>query len=293
MIYRVLGFLAGDEIEVATMTYFGFLGVFLVIPILVLLALNFWDERTGRKLPAALRGYPGWMVILAHVIIAVVYTTPWDNYLVATRVWWYEPELVVGITLGWVPIEEYTFFVLQPIFTGLWLLFWARRLSLRQTTVENAGKIRFGLTAVISLIWFVSLMLLISGWQPGTYLNLLLVWALPPVMLQTAFGGDILWRNWRLVLIALIPTSVYLSVADAIAIDGGTWTINPDQSLNIFLGGVLPIEEAIFFFMTNVLISVGMTLVLSVESQARVPKLLQGWLRRGDQTRSETAYAEN
>ena len=30
-------------------------------------------------------------------MIAVVYTTHWDNYLVATRVWWYDPALVSGI----------------------------------------------------------------------------------------------------------------------------------------------------------------------------------------------------
>lgn len=275
------------------MTYFGFLAVYLLIPIVVLLALNLWDERAGRKLPAALRGYPVWIVILAHVIVAVFYTTPWDNYLVATRVWWYKPELVVGITLGWVPLEEYTFFILQPILTGLWLLFWARRLPINQkNSLLDPGKIRFGLTIVIALIWLISLVLLLSGWKSGTYLNLLLVWALPPVMVQTAFGGDILWRNWRLIAIALVPASLYLSIADVVAIDGGTWTINPEQSLNIFLGGVLPVEEAIFFFMTNVLISLGMTLVLSVESQARVPRLFQRWMHRDSQSQPETSYAE-
>ena len=62
-----------------------------------------------------------------HVLLAVVYTTPWDNYLVATGVWYYDPQLVSGIVLGWVPIEEYTFFVLQTILTSLVLLFVARR----------------------------------------------------------------------------------------------------------------------------------------------------------------------
>ena len=56
------------------------------------------------------------------VLIAVAYTTPWDNYLVATNVWWYDESLVTGLKLGWVPIEEYTFFVLQTLMTGLWTL---------------------------------------------------------------------------------------------------------------------------------------------------------------------------
>ena len=38
-----------------------------------------------------------------------------------------DPNLVTGLTIGWVPIEEYTFFIVQPILAGLWFLFWARR----------------------------------------------------------------------------------------------------------------------------------------------------------------------
>ena len=52
-------------------------------------------------------------------MVAVLYTTPWDNYLVATGVWWYDPHLVAGLVLGWVPIEEYTFFILQTLAMGL------------------------------------------------------------------------------------------------------------------------------------------------------------------------------
>ena len=67
----------------------------------------------------------------AAFIIALLYTTPWDNYLVATGVWWYDPALVTGLTLGWVPIEEYTFFILQTLLAGLWLAFLARRLEFK------------------------------------------------------------------------------------------------------------------------------------------------------------------
>ena len=72
--------------------------------------------------------WPPWAVLWGHVLIALIWTTPWDNYLVATRVWWYDPALVTGLTLGWVPIEEYTFFVVQTLMAGLWLLAWMRRL---------------------------------------------------------------------------------------------------------------------------------------------------------------------
>ena len=51
----------------------------------------------------------------------------------------------------------------------------------------------------------------------------------------------------RLVLLGLLPTTLYLSAADALAISSGTWTISPPLSLGIYIGGVLPVEELLFF----------------------------------------------
>lgn len=104
------------------MTYFGFLAIFIGIPLLILTGLLVLARQRQYDMPDRFRGWPGWAAITALVVIAFTYTTPWDNYLVATGVWWYDPDLVTGIIWGWVPIEEYTFFVVQPILGGLWLL---------------------------------------------------------------------------------------------------------------------------------------------------------------------------
>src|SRR5574341_552359 len=96
-----------------TMTYFGFLLRFVFIPILILLAITFWDEKRGKQIHGFRNGRAVWVAIGIHIFLAVAYTTPWDNYLVATGVWYYNPELVMGILLGHVPIEEYTFFVAE------------------------------------------------------------------------------------------------------------------------------------------------------------------------------------
>lgn len=262
------------------MSYFGFLAVFLVIPIALLGLVARRDAQRGVALPAALRSWPARLIILAHVIIAVVYTTPWDNYLVATRVWWYDPNLVTGILIGYVPIEEYTFFVLQPILTGLWLVLLMRHLPASTAVHPNGIRYRRLITALTSLIWLASAAILVAGWRPGTYLGLLLVWALPPLMLQFAFGADILWRHRRVVWLSIIPMTLYLSAADKLAITSGTWTINPEQSLQIYLLGRLPLEELLFFFMTNTLITMGITLVLAVESKARAARYVRALQRR-------------
>ncbi len=53
--------------------------------------------------------------------LALTYTTPWDNYLVYKGIWSY-PQGRVLMSLGWVPVEEYSFFVIQTAFTCLWFL---------------------------------------------------------------------------------------------------------------------------------------------------------------------------
>ena len=41
----------------------------------------------------------------------------------------------------------------------------------------------------------------------------------------------------------------------------GVWTINPMKSLGILLGGVLSIEEFVFFLLTNAMVVFGFVLV--------------------------------
>jgi len=263
------------------MTYFAFLGWWVGIPLLMLAGLTWRDHQRGKRLPETLQSWPATAVIIAHVIVALLYTTPWDNYLVATNVWWYDPARVTGIILGWVPLEEYTFFVLQTVLTSLWVLYLARRLPLKPMPTTAVGnKLRLASTAFVALIWVTSVLILTVGWQPGVYLGLELVWALPPILLQLAFGGDILWRYRLIVLCGIVAPTLYLSIGDIFAIGAGVWTIDPQQSTGIFLGG-LPIEEFIFFLLTNTLIVFGTLLVLAAESHARAPQALVKRMRQG------------
>jgi lycopene cyclase domain-containing protein len=261
------------------MTYFGFILLFLAIPIAILAVITIIDHRAGRRTPDRFGVWPAWAVVLAHMVIALLYTTAWDNYLVATRVWWYDPELVTGITIGWVPIEEYTFFLVQPLLAGLWIFFLMRRVRLPAAPGPLRNRLRLATTAVLALIWLASVAALIAGWGEATYMALELGWALPPIGLQLIYGADILWRYRRLVGLAIASLTLYLSAADAVAINLGTWTINPEKSFDLLLGGILPIEEFLFFLLTNTLITFGITLVVNEESHQRFDRLRQNGLR--------------
>lgn len=236
---------------------------------MVLLLLHLWDHRRRRVLPSSMQGVsPGWS-LLAHVAVAVIYTTPWDNYLVATGVWTYREGLVAGITLGWVPLEEYLFFVVQSLVTGLWVIWLARRLD-RDPPFRPTPALaqRIVLAGMLGL-WLMAAISLMTPVQPTRYLALQLVWALPPIALQVLFGLSSILRRWRLALAGIVLPTAYLALADILPLSAGTWSIAPGQSLGWLLVGPLPVEELTFFLLTNTLLVFGMILFMATESLPR------------------------
>lgn len=250
------------------MTYFGFLALFVGVPLVIFALLTWRDARRGRTLPPSLSQLPGGLLIAAHILAALIWTTPWDNYLVATGVWYYNPDLVTGITLGWVPIEEYTFFVVQTLLTGLWVLWLGRHLRPAAWPAPKRPRLNLAAAGVTALIWLAAVVLFLTRWQPGTYLALAVGWLLLPVIPQMLLGADMLWHQRRVVLPGVLGPWLYLSAADFVAIDAGTWAIAPSQSTGLLLGGVLPVEEVIFFLLTNMLIVFGMVLFIGTDNVA-------------------------
>ena len=262
------------------MTYFGFLLRFLFIPILIFLTVAYWDNKNNRQIGGFRNGRAVWAAIGIHILLAVIYTTPWDNYLVATGVWYYNPDLVTGIVLGYVPIEEYTFFIVETILAGLWWWFLARRIALtpipspsgRGELVPNKLLVYLS-TCVLAFLWLLSAYLFFFGTETWTYLSIILFWALPPIILQVLFGADILWHYRKLVFWAIVVPGTYLSLIDIVALNETTWSISPSQTTGILFFGILPIEEVLFFFITNVLLTFGMTLLLATVSQERIREI--------------------
>ena len=274
------------------MTYLAFLLQFLVVPIVILSALAYRDHRRKVALPVSLRFLSPCLTLTVLVVIAIIYTTPWDNYLVATGVWWYDPVLVTGITFGWVPLEEYLFFVLQTVMMTLWMMFLARRVHISTPFVARKD-IRAASVLAVGILWIAAIVLLLAGWRPGKYLALELAWALPAIGFQLAIGADVLWHYRRLVVPLIVTATLYLSGMDALAIHSGTWTINPELSLRILVGGVLPVEEAVFFVLTNTLLVFGLMLGLANESFYRLPSQVMSALMNRNRQLAHEMESDN
>ena len=238
------------------MTYLGFLALFLGVPILVLGAL-------ARRRPTERRA---WTAMAALSLIALLYTTPWDNHLVAMGVWGYDPQRVLGITLGWVPLEEYLFFLLQPFLVGLWAMAEGPKPPPPETT---DGKGRWGLLIALAALEIGALGVWISGLQEGAYLSRILAWGLPPLALQVAVGGDRLWAAREVLARRWAGPTLWLWLADGIAIRAGIWFIRPEFTVGLGLAG-LPLEEMVFFALTNLLVANGWTLALDPVVERRI-----------------------
>jgi lycopene cyclase domain-containing protein len=91
-------------------TYARFLGLFVAIPFAVLLVL--WWRETARRLP--------WKSVLQLLLVVYLATTPWDNVAVKHGLWEFPEGKTWGIRLWNLPLEEYLFFGLQTLLTGLW-----------------------------------------------------------------------------------------------------------------------------------------------------------------------------
>ena len=233
------------------MSYLTFLVIFLAVPIGVLAA----------TLPRPLGGVGGrrgaWAIPLL-ALIAFAYTTPWDNYLVYREVWWYGPDRVLG-TVGYVPYEEYAFFLLQPILTGLFLYHLLARWPAPEGLAGRPSHLTGGLLYLAVTV--AGAALLLSGWARGLYLGLILAWAGPVLLGLWAYGGRLAWAFRRAFLVGVLVPTVYLWVADRLAIGLGIWSISERYSLGLDPLG-LPIEEATFFLMTNLLVVQGLLLFL-------------------------------
>jgi lycopene beta-cyclase len=263
------------------MTYLQFHLVFIVPPLVVLLT----------RLPrvAAAYGPRAWWTLPAIALIALIYTTPWDNYLVYRGIWWYGPDRVLT-TIGYVPVEEYLFFILQPLLTGAftyWLLLRigpepaanGARVSLNGTGRAYGGPADAATGTVLRSVFLlvptgtravgVMLYLLATAggvlaltYTRGLYLGLILVWAAPVLGAQWFLVAPGVLRTPRLFATAVAVPTLYLWVADRIAIGAGIWSISPEYTTGLHLLG-LPIEEALFFLATNLLVVQGVLLFLN------------------------------
>ena len=103
----------------------------------------------------------------------------------------------------------------------------------------------------------------------ATYLAMLLPWVAPAIALHWLVGARELKARWPIVLLGTLLPTVYLSVVDRFALGDGIWSINPSRSVALKPLG-LPLEEGLFFLLTNLMVAQSVTLVMAGDLTPRV-----------------------
>ncbi|KAK4229975.1 Phytoene synthase/Lycopene cyclase [Podospora fimiseda] len=198
------------------------------------------------------------------IILSFVATLPWDAYLIKSNIWTYPPDAIIGPRFWGIPIEELFFFVIQTYMTSLFYIILSKPLfhpiylkTQRNTpTWISRGKV-LGQATLVALALLGGHLIKSGG--PGTYLGLILAWALPFALLTfTVAGKFILTLPWPSTVLPILIPTVYLWLVDELALGRGTWSIQSGTKLGFCLFGVLDIEEATFFLVTNILIVFGL-----------------------------------
>ncbi len=209
-----------------------------------------------KKYPTEFKPYALGMALLS--VLALVYTTPWDNYIVAKGVWSYPPDRVL-LVIGYVPFEEYLFFLIQTWLSGSFFFLLTRKFP-EKFVAKRSWALNISAGVFSLLLCGTGVYFLFS--DSTFYLGMILSWVAPVWGLQWVYALDHLVRNIKIVFGSILMLSVYLSVADKIAISSEIWTISDQFTTGIQLFG-LPMEEALFFFATNVMVIQGLSLFVA------------------------------
>ncbi|KAJ3230756.1 hypothetical protein HDU81_004262, partial [Chytriomyces hyalinus] len=209
--------------------------------------------------------------IIALSSIAIIYTTPWDNYIVAKGAWTYPADRVLAV-IGYVPIEEYAFFVIQTMFTGLICLACTRG----DLHVLHLKAAPLSVRIIPVLLFLMMAGLGISIATPSTntfYIGALLGWTGPVLALQWWIAGPFIWSLRRRVAVSVIAPTLYLWWVDHSSIKNGVWDISTTGTLGLLVTPHLPIEEAAFFLIVNCMVVFGL---LAIDRTLAILRIQEG-----------------
>ncbi len=201
----------------------------------------------------------GEMAAAGWVLLAVmVFTAPWDNLAAKWGIWGF-PREKYWRRLGYLPVEEYAFFVLQSLnvilavralfrFFPDWILGLETSLSSRALLLLGASAVVWVLAAGQARWW---------RRRAGPRVNyaLHLAWFLPVVYAQWVIAPGLFGAHAGVLASVTGFFGVYYTLADLAAVRAGTWFFDEKQITGVKLFGVLPWEEIAFFFLTSLLVA--------------------------------------
>jgi lycopene cyclase domain-containing protein len=237
------------------MTYLRFHLLFNLPLLIVLTACTWTVPWTAEELAA-----------LGLVLLAVmIFTTPWDNLAAKWGIWGF-PREKYSLRLGYLPVEEYAFFLLQSVnvmlaIRALFRFFPDWELG-QETEVGKWTLLCLGASLIPWLLVAMQLRWLRRHFGLRVNYAVHLAWFLPVVYAQWVLAPWLFWAHAGLLALVTGVSGIYYTVADLAAVRAGTWFFDEKQITGVKLAGLLPWEEIAFFFLTSLLVAQSYLLLL-------------------------------
>ena len=240
------------------MTYLRFHFLFNAPVLLLLVLLNLFGPWTWGEVRA-----------FGLVLLAVmIFTTPWDNLAAKWGIWGFPREKYL-LKIGYLPVEEYAFFILQSVNVMLAVRalfhFFPGFQTSQETVVGMGTLICLGLSVIPWAMITVQLLWLRKRFGTRVNYALHLSWFLPVIYLQWILGPFLFLDHVTMLAMITAVFGIYYTLADIIAVRGGTWFFDEKQITGLKLADILPWEEIAFFFLTSLLVAQSYLLLLPSE----------------------------
>ena len=237
------------------MTYLRFQFIFNVPLLAFLVGIN-WSEPW----------WEGETLAFGLVLLAVmVFTTPWDNLAAKWGIWGF-PRDKYSLRIGYLPVEEYAFFLLQSANVMLTVRalfhFFPQWMTGQETGLGRGTLICLAASVIPWALVVVQLRWLRRKAGPCVNYAIHLAWFLPVIYVQWILGLYLFLGHAGLLALVTAAFGVYYTLADLVAVRAGTWFFDETQITGVKLGGVLPWEEIAFFFLTSLLVAQSYLLLL-------------------------------
>jgi lycopene cyclase domain-containing protein len=248
-------------------SYLLFVYVLVLPPVAVLAGALAADRRAD---PAVRRDGP--VALAGFTAVALVWTIPWDRWVIGNGLWSYPGGRVRAWWWG-VPAEEYAFIVLQACGAGLWTCLVAGRRRRRWPVAAGGRRVHARLLAGggWAAVTVAAIAVVATGPDEGFYLAALVAWCGVPAALQRLVGADVLRAERTTRALAVLPPVAYLCAVDRWALADGIWVISPGLTVGPRPMGI-PVEEVAFFLVTVSLLVDGLLLSLHPAVRARLPR---------------------
>jgi lycopene cyclase domain-containing protein len=219
---------------------------------------------------AALSGSEPWTkaegFALGLVLIAVmVFTTPWDNLAAKWGIWGF-PREKYSLRLGYLPVEEYAFFLLQSVNVMLAVralfCFFPDWQTGQETEIGKWTLVCLAASAIPWALVAVQLRWLRRKAGPRVNYAVHLAWFLPVIYAQWILAPPLFLGHAGVLATVTAVFGIYYTLADLAAVRAGTWFFDEKQITGVKLGGILPWEEIAFFFLTSLLVAQSYLLLL-------------------------------